>query len=570
MSGAACKGFNPLAMIRFSLAALATLASVSAGPAAIAQQPPGAGAQVLQIPPPPQAPVSIPEIRIDRPEPPPAQGDAGQRVTVRTLRVSGQTLFSEAALVAAAGFTPGAEVTLSDLRRMAAGISHYYNARGYFVAQAYLPAQDIENGVVTIAVIEGHYGKIDLRNETRVADSAARAGLRGLQSGDPVANRPLERGLLLLSDIPGVVVNSTLSPGSAVGTSDLIVDLRRGRRVTGSLEADNAGNPYTGAYRVGGTVNLNNPLGRGDVASLRVLSSFSGLDYIRGSYQTRVGVLTAGVAYARVGYRLGRQFEPLQAHGVAEIASLYASYPLIRSYDNNLQVLGAVDAKSFVDEVDVTSTRAERKATAFRAGLSGDSHDKFGGGGWNVYAIGWIHGDLALKTPLLRAADALTARTEGGYDKFELNAARLQSVSGPLSLYVAVRGQLASGNLDVSEKMELGGAYGVRAYPEGEAYGDEGYLMSLEARLRLTRASASVPGDLQLFAFADTGAVTIADTPWFAGPNHASRSGAGVGAAWSDSNSFVLKATYAHRLGARATSVESAPGRVWVQLAKFF
>ena len=41
-----------------------------------------------------------------------------------------------------------------------------------------------------------------------------------------------------------------------------------------------------------------------------------------------------------------------------------------------------------------------------------------------------------------------------------------------VSLFASVNGQLASKDLDSSEKMVLGGMYAVRAYPEGEAYAD--------------------------------------------------------------------------------------------------
>ncbi len=72
--------------------------------------------------------------------------------------------------------------------------------------------------------------------------------------------QPVESPLLQLSDLPGVSVKSTLVPGASVGASDLIVDVSPGQRVTGSIDADNARNRYTGEERLGGTANLNNPL----------------------------------------------------------------------------------------------------------------------------------------------------------------------------------------------------------------------------------------------------------------------------------------------------------------------
>ena len=61
-------------------------------------------------------------------------------------------------------------MTLPDLRVMVEKISAYYNQRGYFLARAYLPAQDITDGSLTIAVLEGYYGAISLRNQAPVSD----------------------------------------------------------------------------------------------------------------------------------------------------------------------------------------------------------------------------------------------------------------------------------------------------------------------------------------------------------------------------------------------------------------
>ena len=39
----------------------------------------------------------------------------------------------------------------------------YYRAHGYFVARAYLPAQDITGGEVEIAVLEGRIGTVTVK-----------------------------------------------------------------------------------------------------------------------------------------------------------------------------------------------------------------------------------------------------------------------------------------------------------------------------------------------------------------------------------------------------------------------
>jgi hemolysin activation/secretion protein len=129
---------------------------------------------------------------------------------------------------------------------------------------------------------------------------------------------------------------------------------------------------------------------------------------------------------------------------------------------------------------------------------------------------------------------------------------------------------MASKNLDVSEKMELGGMYGVRAYPEGEAYADTGYLLTLEARMGLPQFSGQY-GQVQLIGFVDTGAVTLNKSPWLAGTNERVLSAVGVGVNWSEANNFMVRAYYAVKLGNEAaTSAPDASGRFWIQAVKYF
>lgn len=554
-------------MLKSGLIAAALLASSQT---AYAQQPAGGG-QLQQIPPAalPQRPG--PDIRIEHPDAPTDAVAEGARIRVNSLRVTGATLFPEDELIAAAGFTPGNDLTLPELRNLAAGITRFYNSRGYVLAQAYLPAQDVLEGAVTIAVIEGRYGAINVRNQSGVSDDVARRITAGLNTGDPVAIAPLERRLLLLSDIPGVLVHSTLSPGAEVGAADLTVDLARVPRLSGSLEADNAGNRYTGAYRFGGSVNYANATGFGDLLSLRLLASTKGLAYGRAAWQAPLGDATVGVAYTHMQYELGREFRALDAGGTADIFSVFASYPLIRSRTANLYALASLDAKYLTDEIGLVSQVSDKEIQAVTLGLRGDSRDAFGGGGWNAGSLSWTSGDLNIESPLERAADAMSARSQGGFNKLQYAVSRLQAVSGPLSVYGAVRGQIATDNLDSSEKMELGGAYAVRAYPEGEAYGDEGYVATIEARLELDRWTGALPGRFQLIGFVDAGEVDFAHDPWFAGPNHARRSGGGIGLNWFGPQNLIVRASYARRFNDQiSTSGPDETGRAWFQIVKLF
>ena len=535
-----------------------------------AQQLPGAGSQIQQLPQTPVPQKALPEIRIESGVAPVQAGAVEAKILVNTLRITGSKAYSETELLALTGFVPGNNLSLTDLRNMAAKITAHYAKQGYFAARAFLPAQQIKDNAVTITVSEGQYGQIILRNESRLSDSQANRLLDGLKPGDPITNDPLESRLLLLSDTPGVDVKSTLVPGSVPGTSDLLVNITPGRLVSGSVDADNAGNRYTGEYRLGATVNLNNPLGLGDVASVRVVTSGSGLKYGRASYQVPFGRATIGAAYSRLDYALGREFAPLGANGVATVASVYGNYTLIRSRNSNLYTGLNYDHKKFQDRVTLFSSVTDRKINVLTGNLYGNHRDSLGGGGVSTFSLGLSAGTLDIQTPLVLAIDATTARTQGSYSKLAFTVSRLQQVTDDLSFFAAISGQAASKNLDASEKMSLGGMDGVRAYPQGEAFGDQGYLANLEARLLLPKAE-SLPGRMHFIGFVDAGSVTINKNPWAAGVNQRSLGAYGVGLTWSDPGNFMVRTYYARKLGNdAATSAPDRSGRFWIQAVKYF
>ena len=154
-----------MAMLKVGLLTVVLLA-VSQN--ALAQVPIGAGGQIQQIPQAPALQKTNPDLPIRRDETVTPTEAAGPKFLVTSLHVTGQTRFSETELIAATGFKPGSELNLADLRVLASKIMDLYNRNGYFVAQAYLPPQDIKEGAVTITVIEGRYGKISLDNQTNV------------------------------------------------------------------------------------------------------------------------------------------------------------------------------------------------------------------------------------------------------------------------------------------------------------------------------------------------------------------------------------------------------------------
>ncbi|MDB5778819.1 MAG: peptide transporter, partial [Polaromonas sp.] len=107
--------------------------------AALAQQLPSAGSQILQIPPAPAPQKAAPALRIEPSAAPATAASDAAKITVRRLQVTGARVYPEAQLLALTGFKPGSELSLGELRAMAMAITQRYRSAGYFVAQAYLP-----------------------------------------------------------------------------------------------------------------------------------------------------------------------------------------------------------------------------------------------------------------------------------------------------------------------------------------------------------------------------------------------------------------------------------------------
>lgn len=463
----------------------------------------------------------------------------------------------------------GKSLTLAELGALAASITRFYRINDYLVARAFLPAQDIVDGKVTIAVIEGRIGSVKLSNTSDVKTDLVADFLKPLQNGNIVQQGPIARSMLLLSDLPGVAVQTTLSPGLEVGTTQINVSTTPTGRVDGRIELDNSGSRYTGKLRLTGQVNVNNPLGIGDQFGFRVLSSGALLNYARlnyalpvNSYGTRLGV-----NYAQSRYALGAEFASLQASGDARVAGAALTHPLVRSESFNLRAEMAISQKSLSDRINSIASESNKTARILTLGLSSDWRDNWlGRPAANVASLSMGQGRLGLNSPQTAALDAITAQTAGNFSKWNWSATRWQQLSHRSSMYISASGQQARGNLDSSEKFALGGSAGVRAYPEGEAAGDSASLVNLELRLDPLPANPYAP---QLMAFYDEGRVRLNTTLWtgFTGRSSRSLAGYGLGLAWEKSPNWRLQLLYAKPAGSElATSDPDQGERVWMRL----
>lgn len=507
------------------------LAGSSAAPLVFAQAVPDAG-QLLnehQQTQPSEPRSTQPPAAFELPSGTNQPSDSGLRVQLKAIRFSGDTALAEAEnLQELIKPVLGKTLDHAGLQQLVDSLTRYLRGRGYVLARAYLPRQDLTEGQLEIALVKGRLqsgaSRIEMSGATRssperlhgIADSA-------LAEGEVLRVEDLERALLLINDQPGISAQSALERGVEPGTSRLLINAKQGSLLNGGVSTDNYGNRSTGTARANAQLSLNDPLGIGDQLNIGVSKS-SGSDIVGGSYSlplTASGLrLNAAGSYLR--YEVDQeQFRPLDLRGTARSGSLGLSYPLIRSRLENLNLSATYEYKALEDRALGTNLR-DRELNNIVLAMSGNRFDGFAGGGVTDAMLALTLGELDLSGNRDdQFADSVGADSDGSFHKLNLRVSRLQSLgaASPWTLFGGISAQWASDNLDSSEKFLLGGPAGVRAYPVGEASADHGWLATLELRRNL---DLNLPGvTLQGLGFFDTGRVWLHENPWPGSINNA-------------------------------------------------
>lgn len=424
-------------------------------------------------------------------------------------------------------------LSLAQLRLVSDKVQQAYSDAGWMV-HVFLPAQEIDGGKVKVQIVEATLGKVVLTGESsRAGHAQLEAMVSGqLQRGAPIRNAQLERALLLLSDVPGVLTAANFMQGQQPGQTDLVVNVVNKPLASGSVGLDNMGSKLTGIERLTATVNLASPLGWGDLVTISGLKT-SGSDFIRTSYS-----LPLGADGWRVGaHASNMNYQTLAPNDFSGRAGTYGvdwSYPILRSRARSVYFNGTWDQKTFRNEVAGLVVSDYRIRVANMA-LSANAQDAWAGGGISSMTLGVTGGQVS---PASALADV---STQGQYTKLQINVARVQTLTSTLLANVSWQVQRANKSLDGSEKLYLGGTYGVRGYPMSEGAAKEGETLALD----LTR---QLSGDVAISGFYDWGHARNPESTERALRQYSLR-GYGASASWQVTNQMQVKAIAARRLG---------------------
>lgn len=432
---------------------------------------------------------------------------------------------------------------------------------GYLAAIQVPPQRIEENGVVRFDVLMAKLVRIEVRGNPGRAESMIRRQLEKLQE-EPVFNTyEAERYLLLVGDIPGYEARLTLKPagthpGEVIGEVAVTytpIEIEAAIQNFGSHEVG----------RFGGLIRarLNGLTGLADTTMVSWYNTFDWNEQhvLQASHSFRLGTegLTLGgdFTYAWTRPNVG-QGNPFLTRSL--IATLRASYPLVRSQAANISLTGGMDLANQRVEFNGIGVSEDKLRVLF-ARLDFDSLDPASIGSTTGYSLGeprWhFGGSLEARHGLsilgashpCPAAPApvyaycpglLLSRNEGDPTALVLRVsgyAEFRPIP-KLTFSVAPRAQYAPHPLLAFEEFSAGNYTVGRGYDPGTLTGDSGFGVQTEVRIGSIMPRRVDKWALQPYAFFDVARVwnNSHNSIYPLDPQSLYSVGGGLRAAWGD------------------------------------
>ena len=437
--------------------------------------------------------------------------------------VAGAVRVEGAVVTPAAAFAPAIEPFLGRpldrdaLAQLAAAVARVARGRGYGLSTAWVPAQDIERGILVVRIDEG---RIDSVQADGPAARDVEARLSEIARGRPVTTAGLERALLLAGDVPGLWVGNA----ELIRNGRNILRVRtRYDRLAGRLWLDNWGSETIGPVRARAMIEANGVATFGDRLTLGAMITPADpdeLQFVDAGYRVPLGRNGTEIGVqAYLGWTNSLDFSGREVEGDSGEIEAEISHPLQRTRDNSIWLSGRFTLRDSELMRPGQQLRDDRIVTA-SATLSNSAR----------VAGGRMRGRFTLTRGLAildatDRGDPNASRSDAGgvFTRLDYWLDYYRSLGAGFAILLATEGQLADRPLLSSEEMGLGGRRFLRAFDYREMSGDEGAAVSGEIQFNLREPVRTVR-NLQFYAYADAGSVAN-DRGGFGGGSLASAGG---------------------------------------------
>ena len=458
--------------------------------------------------------------------------------------------------------------TLAQAQAAAQAVSNWYRARGYFLARAYVPPQNIRDGVVHLVVQEGMMdpdapvlvARSDKAKTPRFRKSLAAALMADQLDVDaPVQRARVESALLSLNDMAGIRAQAQFQPGNQPGTTRLLLRLEDRPLLAVYGGYDSYGAELTGRQRFHGALMVQNPSGFGDALRAQISVTRENYLYGRVDYTMPLGLsgLVLGGGYGALRYKIGGSWALLQAGGRAQSWDVRLRWPLLRQRMENFTIEGGYQQERLRNMLGGNTT-SDRSLHFWRIGIEAmRAYDFAGGGQWTLGLEGrQATLDLSALPMILAADQGPWGGHMHGPFRTLMAQARLYHIILPqqkIALELEGEGQWSNRILDSAAKFQLGGPEGVRAYANGEGAGDKGWRARANLHWYWAQNQGPHKETLRFSAYYDYGlAKPYQLMPGQVAAAHHDLQGWGLSLAASWSNKIFLSLHHARALGENA------------------
>lgn len=507
---------NNCRSLAFTVLVVSALAvSALAKPAAQAQTPPPPADRIPPaITPPPIEREPIPEqlapTPAPQPLPPPSELidppdidpnltdpslDIPDQVQVDRFEVVGSTVYDEAELEEITQPYTGRPITFTELLEVRSAITQRYIDDGYITSGAFIPAgQVIDDGVVTIQVIEGKLSEINVEGLNHLQPSYVRSRIR-VAAGSPLNVNDLLEGLQLLQLDPLIEnLSVELAAGTRTGESILNVEVAPASTFDVFVTADNGRSPSVGSFRQRFQVREANVFGIGDGFGAGY-SRTNGSDTFDFDYTVpfnpRNG--TVGLLYSATSSEvIDENFDVLNIESESETWEVSLRQPLYQTPSEEF-ALGLIFSNRFsrttlqpdgTNEelpfpIDGSDEDGETRLSALRF-----TQEWTRRGAVQVLAL---RSQFSLGTDWFNASVSNTGQPDSRFFAWQGQAQWVRLLEEDTLLLSRLNTQLATDQLLSLEQFGIGGQGSVRGYRQDQLLIDNGVFASVELRYPIAR-----------------------------------------------------------------------------------
>jgi hemolysin activation/secretion protein len=195
-------------------------------------------------------------------------GDA-IRFEITRFDVSGNTLLSQAEVERAVAPFAGPNRDFADVQRALEALEEVYHQRGYSVVTVQLPEQELNGGVVRLAVVQTKIGKVAVSGNKTFSEENVRRSLPTLQPGQTPNINAVSANLKLANENPAKKIKLSLAGAEADDEVDARVEVADEKPWKVMANIDNTGTDSTGKTHTGVLLQHANLLGRDHVGTLQ-------------------------------------------------------------------------------------------------------------------------------------------------------------------------------------------------------------------------------------------------------------------------------------------------------------